>query len=169
MNRVTRILGAALAAALSASPIHAEDAPLELIQAGDTEKSCAALATEINTLSERGAKAAKRAESSRKFLGFAGAALQAAAPLLSGGKMGGGQGSYMAQQALGSIQQQAMMQQQMQMQMQAMQQQAMQQQLAQAYGALPGMGGPPPAAEKPASIASQRVEHLRGIYSQKAC
>src|SRR5688572_15061970 len=112
MNSVTRGLGAAaFAAALLAGPVRAEDAAPELLQPGDAEKSCAALAAEINALSEREAKAAKRAESTRKFLGFAGAALQAAAPLLNSGKMEGGQGSYMAQQALGSIQQQAMQQQ----------------------------------------------------------
>lgn len=169
MHRPTPRLGAAaLAAAVSllAGSAHAADPPLELVQPGDAEKSCPVLASEINALSEREAKAAQRAESGRKFLGFAGAALQAAAPLLSG-KMGGGQGNYMAQQALGSFQQQAMQQAAAQQQMQ---QQAMQQQMAQIYRAMPGMAGAQPTPEeKPASVAAQRLAHLKGIYGEKAC
>jgi len=157
MNRFTRSLGVAtLATILLGGPVQADDTPLELVEPGDAGKSCAALASEINTLSERETKAAKRAESNRKFLGFASSALQAAAPLLNSGKLGGGQGSYMAQQALGSIQQQAM-------------QQQMQQQMAQAYGGFPGMTSAPAPAEKPASIAAQRVDHLRGIFTEKGC
>lgn len=139
---------AAVAALLLAGPAAAET---DLFQPGDSEKSCAVLAAEINTLSANESKAAKRADSGRKLLGFAATALQVAAPLLSGSKAAGG-GDYAAQQALGAIQ------------AQAMQQQA-QQQMSGAYGALLGAPTPEPAA----SVGAQRLARLKGIYGGKAC
>ncbi|WP_156467348.1 MULTISPECIES: hypothetical protein [unclassified Phenylobacterium] len=153
------IRGAVLAACLLALAAPARGAEPAVVEAGDSQKTCAILADEINTLSASEAKAARRAESGRKFLGFAGAALQAAAPLLSSGKLGGGQGGYAAQQALGAIQQQAMQQ----------QQQQMQQQLAQAYGAMPGMSATPGTDAAPATPGSQRLAHLKGLFADKDC
>lgn len=150
MTRLFPCIGAATVATflLAGSAAAATD----LVQPGDGEKSCAALAAEINTLSASEAKAAKRADSGRKLLGFAATALQVAAPLLGGSKGAGG-GDYAAQQALGAIQ------------AQAMQQQA-QQQVSGAYGALLGA---PPAPEPVASVGAQRLAHLKGIYGGKAC
>lgn len=158
--------GAMLAACLLALAGPARSAELAVVETGDSQKTCAALTEEINALSASEAKAARRAESGRKFLGFAGAALQAAAPLLSSGKLGGGQGGYAAQQALGAIQQQAMQQQQQQMQAQ------MQQQLAQAYGAMPDMAAvsePPQAEAPPTTPGAQRLAHLKGLFADKSC
>jgi len=158
---------AALAACLVVLAPNAYGAEVTVVAAGDGQKACTALADEINTLSASEAKAAKRAETGRKFLGLAGATLQAAAPLLGGGKLGGGQGGYAAQQALGAFQQQAMQQQQQQMRFQ------MQQQMAQAYGATPGMSlapqAPAQAEAAPSTPGSQRLAHLKGIFAEKGC
>ncbi len=159
LPRRSAVLGACLVAMASA----VRAAEPAVVEAGDSQKTCAVLTEEINTLSASEAKAARRAESGRKFLGFAGAALQAAAPLLSSGKLGGGQGGYAAQQALGAIQQQAMQQQQQQMQAQ------MQQQLAQAYGAMPGMSAAPEVEAAPVTPGGQRLAHLKGLFAEKGC
>lgn len=157
-------IGAALAAGLLTFGPPAQSAEATVVEAGDSQKTCAALADEINTLSASEMKAAKRAEAGRRFLGFAGTALQAAAPLLSSGKLGGGQGSYAAQQALGAFQQQAMQQQQQQMQAQ------MQQQMAQAYGAMPGMAPAQTQADPaPTTPGGQRLAHLKTIFAEKSC
>lgn len=156
------VLGACLVAVVSAA--HAAEPAV--VETGDSQKTCAVLTEEINALSASEAKAARRAESGRKFLGFAGAALQAAAPLLSSGKLGGGQGGYAAQQALGAFQQQAMQQQQQQAQVQ------MQHQLAQAYGAMPGMAAasePPRSEPTPVTPGAQRLAHLKGLFADKSC
>lgn len=141
-----------------ASVTAAQAAPLELVQSGDAEMTCPALSSEINTLSAAKAKAAKRAESGRKLLGFASTALQIASSSGALGGKGGGfgagnQSGYIAQQALGSIQAQAM-----------------QQQMTQGFGGLGGFdpsGATAPAADT--SIEAQRLARLTDLHAQKGC
>ena len=155
-----RILAASLMLVAAAPlPALAKTKPktVELVQPGDAEMACDALAAEMNTLSTQQAKAAKRAESGRKFLGFAATALQAASPLLSGGG-GGGQSGYIAQQALGAVQAQAM-QQQMQQQMMG--------QMAQAYGG--GFADQAAPAKDETSVEAQRLARLTEMHAQKGC
>jgi hypothetical protein len=165
MYRMTRIACGAL---IALAAVHAQAAPLELVQAGDAEMTCQALAAEMNTLSAAKAKAAKRADSGRKLLGFASTALQVASSSgLLGKGGGGGQSSYMAQQALGSLQAQAQQQ-----QMMAAQQQAM----AAATQGLGGFGGGlDPSAAAPAappadtSVEAQRLARLTDLHAKKGC
>jgi hypothetical protein len=165
MFRMTRIACGALVALATAPTVRA--APIELVQAGDAEMTCPALAAEMNALSAARAKAAKRAESGRKLLGFASTALQIAGSsgvLGKGG--GGGQGNYAAQQALGSLQAQAQQQQVMA---------AQQQMLAAATQGLGGYGGSDPSAAAPsappadASVEAQRLARLTELHAQKGC
>lgn len=158
MFRSARFLAAsALAAALASGGLaHAQD-EVQLIQPGDSVMSCKALAAEINALSSAQAKAAKRAESGKKFLGFASTALQVAGPMLSGGmgKLGGdgGMGAMMAQQAMGQ-----------------MQAQAMQQQVGMGLtGPMGGGYGAEPPADADNSVQGQRVARLNGLHAQKGC
>lgn len=146
---VSLFLAAALPLAAEAKP--AKSKPVELIQAGDGEMSCKALADEMNTLSTQQAKSAKRAESGRKIFSLATTALQAASPLLSG-MGGGGQSGYIAQQALGAVQAQAM-------------QQQMMGQMNQAYGAA-GLEQP---AKTDTSVEAQRLARLTDMHAQKGC
>ena len=151
-----RILAASLMLVAAAPlPALAKTKPktVELVQPGDAEMACDALAAEMNTLSTQQAKAAKRAESGRKFLGFAATALQAASPLLSGGG-GGGQSGYIAQQALGAVQAQAM-------------QQQMMGQMAQAYGG--GFADQAAPAKDETSVEAQRLARLTEMHAQKGC
>lgn len=162
MFRYARYLSAcALLAVLpTAGPVRAEAPALQVIQAGDADLSCEALAGQINGLSADQAKAAKRAASGRKLLGFASTALQVAGPILSSGmgKAGGdgGMGAMMAQQAMG------------QMQAQAMQQQMGMAALGGLGGMAAGYGaGSPETAE--GSIESQRLARLNHLHVQKGC
>lgn len=157
MFRTARVACGALLAL--ASVTGAQAAPLELVQSGDAEMTCQALSSEMNTLSAAKAKAAKRAESGRKILGFASTALQIASSSGALGGKGGGfgagnQSGYIAQQALGSIQAQAM-----------------QQQMAQGFGGLGGFdpsGSAAPAATD-TSIEAQRLARLTDLHAQKGC
>lgn len=150
---------ALLAALASGGVAEAQASAIQVIQPGDPELSCEALATQINTLSADQAKAAKRAASGRKLLGFATTALQVAGPMLSSGlaKGGGdgGMGAMMAQQAMGQ-----------------MQAQAMQQQMG-AMGALGAMGGgygaAPAEGDERGSLESQRLARLNHLHAQKGC
>ncbi|ODT87175.1 MAG: hypothetical protein ABS78_13195 [Phenylobacterium sp. SCN 70-31] len=112
MFRSSRLACGVLVALLATASASADT--VELVRAGDADMSCQALADEMNALSSAKAKAAKRAESGRKLLGFASTALQIASssgvlgkgggPGGLGGLGGGGQSGYIAQQALGSLQ-----------------------------------------------------------------
>ncbi|MEW5684594.1 MAG: hypothetical protein AB1942_06725 [Pseudomonadota bacterium] len=163
--QLARVLAASLML-VAAAPLpalakdKAKPKPVELVQAGDNEMSCDALSAEMNTLSTQQAKAAKRAESGRKFLGFAATALQAASPLLSGGG-GGGQSGYIAQQALGAVQAQAMQQ---QMQQQMMGQMS---QMGQLYGG--GLADQAAPAKTDSSVEAQRLARLTDMHAQKGC
>lgn len=152
MFQKTRIAcGVVLAAALGA-PVHA--ASVELVQAGDAELSCQVLAAQINDLSADRAKAAKRAASGRKLLGFAATALQVASSGGFGGKLGAGnQSGYIAQQALGALQAQAMQQQMMGA-------------AGQGFGA--DLDQP---AQSPAdtSVEAQRLARLNDLHARKGC
>lgn len=164
MTRKTRIVRIASVALLALAAVQAQAAPLELVQPGDAEKSCEALASEMNALSSARAKAAKRADSGRKLLGFAATALQVASSSgLLGKGGGGGDSSYMAQQALGSLQAQAQQQQMM----------GAQQQMMAGLGGL-GAGLDPAAsalAPTPAdtSIEAQRLARLTDLHADKGC
>lgn len=158
MRRHVRLSACALLAAMAqAGVVQAESPEVKLIQPGDATMSCEALAGEINSLSATQAKAARRAESGKKFFGFATTALQVAGPMLSGGGKAGGDGgmsAMMAQQAMGQMQAQAMQQ---QMGMGAM-------------GMLGGMSGA--RAEVPeagASVESQRLARLNDLHANKGC
>jgi hypothetical protein len=160
MFRTVRVACGALLALASVTT--AQAATLELVQPGDADMTCQALSAEMNTLSAAKAKAARRAESGRKLLGFASTALQIASSSGALGGRGGGLGAgnqsgYIAQQALGSIQAQAM-----------------QQQMAQGYGAGLGGFGPTGAAAPAApaadtSIEAQRLARLTDLHAQKSC
>lgn len=158
MFRHPRVACGALLALASVTA--AQATPVELVQSGDAEMTCTALGAEMNTLSAAKAKAAKRAESGRKILGFASTALQIASSSGALGGKGGGfgagnQSGYIAQQALGSIQAQAM-----------------QQQMTQGYGA--GFGGFDPSgsaapAASDTSIEAQRLARVTDLHAQKGC
>lgn len=143
MIRIT--LAAVLAATLAAGAAHAQVSALKLVQPGDSAMSCTALAAEINSLSEGQTKAASRAASGRKLLGFATTAMSLAGPMLGGGVSGansGGMGGMLAQQALGALQTQAMQAQ---------------------------MSGGNPAATAGVSIEVQRMARLSEIFASKGC
>ena len=164
MTRKTRITRIASVALLTLAAVQAQAAPLDLVQPGDAETSCEALAAEMNTLSSAKAKAAKRADSGRKLLGFAATALQVAGSSgLLGKGGGGGQGNYMAQQALGSLQAQAQQQQMM----------AAQQQMMAGLGGLGAGLDPSAAAPAPApadtSVEAQRLARLTDLHATKGC
>jgi hypothetical protein len=65
--------------------------------------SCEAMASEINQLEDARTRRARRAESGRKLMGFAGAAFNAAAPSLMA-RAGSGQGAVVAQTVMGAVQ-----------------------------------------------------------------
>jgi len=143
--------GAILAVALAAPALAA---PVELVKAGDAEMSCQAVAAEMNALSAQKAKAAKRAESGRKLLSFATTALQVASSGGMGGMGGGGnQSGYIAQQALGALQAQAMQQQMMGA-------------AGQGFGAFTDPAAAPPADD---SVEAQRLARLNDLHAQKGC
>ncbi len=76
MKRTALVLAAAIAAVSATSPALAEG----VVRPGDASLSCEALSSEVSTLEEAQARRAQRAESGRKFMGFAGSALLGAAP-----------------------------------------------------------------------------------------
>lgn len=136
MKRTALVLSAALAAAaLSTTPVLAEG----VVRPGDMTMSCEALAGEINTLEEAQIKRAQRAESSRKFMGFASAALGAAAPTLMA-HAGSGEGAMIAQSVLGAVQSGA----------------------ASAPAA-------DPAAGQDASPQARRLERVKGLFAERGC
>lgn len=101
--------------------------------------SCEALASEINTLEEAQVKRAQRAESGRKFMGFAGAAFNAAAPSLMA-RAGSGEGAMIAQSLLGSMQ-------------------------ANAASAPQAAAEPGPDA----SPQARRLERVKGLFAERGC
>ncbi len=136
---------------------------VELVRAGDADMSCQALTDEMNVLSSAKAKAAKRAESGRKLLGFASTALQIASSTgaLGKGGVGGGQSGYIAQQAFGSLQ--------TQLQTQALQQQMMAG--APGFSAFQADDGAaaPTGQAVDASVETQRLTRLTDLHAQKGC
>lgn len=88
-----------LAAAVCAAPALAQG----VVRPGDMSLTCEALASEINTLEEAQLRRAQRAESGRKFMGFAGTAFNAAAPALMA-RAGSSEGAMIAQNVLGAVQ-----------------------------------------------------------------
>lgn len=144
-----------IGAVLVAGAAQAKTTEIQVIQPGDSARSCEALATEINALSADQAKASKRAASGKKFMSFASTAMQVAGPMLSGGmgKMGGdgGMGAIMAQQAMGQ-----------------MQAQAMQQQMTQAYGGY-GAEPAPTVSDDDGGLRGQRLTRLNDLHAQKGC
>lgn len=140
-----------LAAVLACGGAAHAQSDVQLIQPGDGDMTCEALASEINTLSSAEAKAAKRAESGKKFMGFATAALQVAGPMLSSGmgKMGGDfQGAMLAQQAMGQLQGQAMQQQMV---------------------GLNNADGVVDASSAGSSIERQRLSRMKDLHARKRC
>jgi hypothetical protein len=150
-NRLT--LSAALLAGLAAQTVRAAE-PVQLIQPGDSAKTCEALATEINTLSAVQAKAAKKAEGGRRAFGFAKGLLSVAGPMVAGGGLGGGGdgiSGMIAQQAMGAIQQQAM-----------------QAQMGQMAGAMPRAVAATQAADGN-TVEAQRIARLTQMHAAKSC
>lgn len=136
MKRTALVLSAALAAAASiATPVLAEG----VVRPGDMTMSCEALAGEINTLEEAQIKHAQRAESGRKFMGFAGAALNAAAPSLMA-RAGTSDGAMLAQGVLGAVQ----------------------------SGAVSASTSTPAAAAD-ASPQARRLERVKGLFAERGC
>lgn len=102
MTRIA-ILAAALAAC--AAPALAQGAA----RPGDMTLSCEALVAEHGKLEAAEVKRAQRAESGRRLAGFAGAAINAAAPSLLA-RAGSGTGGLAAQGLMGALQSGAMSQ-----------------------------------------------------------
>ncbi|MCX7589253.1 hypothetical protein, partial [Phenylobacterium sp. 58.2.17] len=77
MKRTALVLSAALSlAAVAAPPALADGA----IRPGDEALSCEALSAEVGKLEDAQARRAQRAETGRKFMGFAGSTLAAVGP-----------------------------------------------------------------------------------------
>lgn len=154
---------AALTLAAALQPAFAQDADVA-VRAGDSNLSCEAIITEINTLTAQAAEQAQRAEgrarAGRGFMSFARGALSAAAPVIAQGAMGGlgnmgggdGVGALIAQSAIQQAQAQAMT-----AAMTAAQPQT------DAYGQ---PAQPAPAA---APVQSPRVQHLNTLFMQRGC
>lgn len=159
-SRVFSPLGLALAtlligAAATVSPAHAAApaARVELVQPGDADMSCAALTAEINQLAAGRAKAASRAAAGRKVFGFASTAFQVAAPMMTGGLIGGfgglGGGGMMTSilgQAASSAVQQGVMQ-----------------------ASVRGAPAAPAADANDTSIEAQRIQRLTAMLQTKGC
>lgn len=136
MKRTALVLSAALAAAaVCATPVLAQGA----VRPGDMSMSCEALAGEIAQLQGAQTKRIKRAESSRKFMGFAGAAWGAAAPTLMA-RAGGGDAAVIAQNVLGAVQSQA--------------------------ASAPASE---PTPEPEAGGEAQRLERVKGLAAERGC
>lgn len=116
---------------------------VQLLQPGDSAKSCEALATEINALALAEAKPAKKKK--KGFgLGSLTQALSMASPML--GNIGGGMGGAIASQAIGAAQSSAM---------QSQAQESMDSAMA--------------AMNPNQSIEAQRKARLMGFFESKGC
>lgn len=124
-------------AAFAASPVAA--APQGVVRPGDMTLSCEALAGEINQLEDAQLKKAQRAESGRKFMGLAGAALGAAAPTLMA-RAGTSEGAQIASSVLGSLQ---------------------------ANAASAPVQDAAPAADT--SVQARRLERVKGLFAERSC
>lgn len=143
MNRFAFIAVVAVAVAVQPAHARAKDAaaPIQLLQSGDSQMGCQALATEINTLAIADAKPKKK----KGFgLGGFGKVLMMASPL--GALAGNGIAGQLATQAAGMAQQGAME--------------------AQASGQSGDTLDAPSASQ---SVEAQRKARLMGFFSQKGC
>lgn len=98
MKRTALVLSAALslaAAAAAAPPALADGA----IRPGDEALSCEALSAEVGKLEDAQARRAQRAESGRKFMGFAGSTLAAVGPSMIA-RADAGEATLLAQHAM---------------------------------------------------------------------
>ncbi len=103
MKRTALVLSAALTlAALFAPPALAEGA----IRPGDEALTCEALSAEVGKLEDAQARRAQRAETGRKFMGFAGSALASAGPALIA-RADAGHGTILAQETMRAVGSQA--------------------------------------------------------------
>jgi hypothetical protein len=144
-SRCVAMLPALILAATPAAAKEARAAPVQLLQPGDGQLSCQALATQINQLASAEAQPAKP---KKKGFGFGALTkvLGAAAPMLSG--MGGsGMGSILAGQAMSALQGTAA-DNQMNAQMEA------------------ATAAAVPLAQ---SVEAQRKARLMGFFTQKGC
>jgi uncharacterized membrane protein len=134
-----------LAATPAAAAKEAPAVPVQLLQPGDGQLSCQALATQINQLASAEAQPAKP---KKKGFGFGALTkvLGAAAPVL-GGMGGSGMGGMLAGQAMGALQGSAA-ENQMNAQMEAATAAAM------------------PVAQ---SVEAQRKARLMGFFTEKGC
>ena len=98
MKRTALVLSAALSlAAAFGSPALADGA----IRPGDEALSCEALSAEVGKLEDAEVRRAQRAETGRKFMGFAGSALATAGPSMIA-RADAGAGTILAQQVMRS-------------------------------------------------------------------
>ena len=96
MKRTALVLSAALSlAATAAAPALADGA----IRPGDEALSCEALSAEVGKLEDAQARRAQRAESGRKFMGFAGSTLAAVGPSMIA-RADAGEATLLAQHAM---------------------------------------------------------------------
>ena len=96
MKRTALVLSAALSlAATAAAPALADGA----IRPGDEALSCQALSAEVGKLVDAQARRAQRAESGRKFMGFAGSTLAAVGPSMIA-RADAGEATLLAQQMM---------------------------------------------------------------------
>ncbi|MBA4013681.1 MAG: hypothetical protein C0481_17610 [Phenylobacterium sp.] len=103
MKRTALVLSAALSlAAILAPPALADGA----IRHGDDTLTCEALSAEAGKLEDAEVRRAQRAETGRKFMGFAGSALASAGPGMIA-RADAGEGTILAQQMMRSVGSQA--------------------------------------------------------------
>ena len=96
MKRTALVLSAALSlAATAAAPALADGA----IRPGDEALTCETLSAEVGKLEDAQARRAQRAESGRKFMGFAGSTLAAVGPSMIA-RADAGEATLLAQHAM---------------------------------------------------------------------
>lgn len=119
-------------------------APIQLLQPGDAQLSCQALATQINELANAEAQAPRKR---RGGFGSFGKMLGAAAPMLGsmGGMGGNGIGGALANQAIGAIQAGA------------------------AQSQAQGQADAASAAPASQTVAAQRRDRLMEFFQSKGC